>query len=198
MTGPRLLVIEDDPETRELIVEELVEAGFVVETAADGAAGLAAMLAAPPCLVLCDISMPVRSGFDLLGDLVRTHRALDHVPFVFLTALADRDTELRGRRMGADDFVAKPIDFDLLVEIIRARLSGSPARRRQPEVPLSARELEALTWVARGKSSADAAVLMGVAERTVNFHVENAMRKLEVGSRVQAALLAARAGMIRP
>lgn len=193
-----LLVIEDDPETRELIVEELSEAGFTVKTAGDGAAGLQAMLDFQPDLVICDISMPIRSGFDLLEDLGSGYPQLDSIPFIFLTAFADRDTELHGRRLGADDFVTKPIDFDLLVEIVRARLSRGPARIRRLDVQLTGREAEALTWAARGKSSADAAILMNVTERTVNFHVENAMRKLGVGSRIQAALLAARAGLIRP
>ena len=193
-----LLVIEDDAETRELIVEELSEAGFEVSTAEDGEAGLRAILTLRPDLVLCDISMPVSSGFDVLERLTTAHPDLAEIPFVFLTALADRETELRGRRLGADDFVTKPIDFDLLVEILRARLAGRTARAGRMAVSLSEREAEALTWAARGKSSAEAAMLMGVTERTVNFHVENAMRKLGVGSRIQAALLAVRTGMIRP
>ncbi|HYC01827.1 MAG TPA: response regulator transcription factor [Azospirillaceae bacterium] len=194
----KLLVIEDDGGTRELLIEELSEAGFEVLPAVDGRAGLEAMLRHRPDLVLCDIAMPVRSGFDLLRALVDGHPELADIPFVFLTAFADRETELAGRRLGADDFVTKPIDFDLLVEVVRARLSGSTVRAARSPVQLSDREAEALTWVARGKSSGDAAVLMNVAERTVNFHVENAMRKLGVGSRVQAALAAARIGLIRP
>ncbi len=198
MSGPLLLVVEDDPGTAELLVEALGEAGFRVETAPDGRAGLAAMRDLRPDLVLCDISMPGLSGLDLLAELAGGHPALDAIPFVFLTALADRGTELRARRMGADDFVAKPVDLDLLVEVVRARLSGGTVRAARGAPELTARELEALTWVARGKSSADAATLMGVAERTVNFHVENAMRKLGVASRVQAALVAARVGLVKP
>lgn len=194
----KILVIEDDPETRELLLEELIDAGFEVHTADDGEEGLELMLSSSPDLVLSDISMPVCSGMELLSKLADSHPELDGIPFVFLTAFSDRETELRGRRLGADDFITKPIDFDLLIEIVRARLCGISVRSRRPSPHLSSRETEALTWVARGKSSSDAAVLMGVTERTVNFHVENAMRKLGVGSRVQAALLAARANLIRP
>ena len=76
-----------------------------------------------PDLVLSDISMPVMSGFELLERLT-TRAAILKMPFVFLTALTDRDNELKGRQLGADDYVTKPIDFDMLATIITARLAG--------------------------------------------------------------------------
>ena len=67
--------------------------------------------------------MPVMSGFELLERLVALAPRFSNA-FVFLTALTDRDSELKGRRLGADDYVTKPIDFDLLAAIITARLAG--------------------------------------------------------------------------
>jgi DNA-binding CsgD family transcriptional regulator len=75
----------------------------------------------------------------------------------------------------------------LLVEIIRGRLAHSPGSA-PVQFTLTDREIEALTWVARGKSSTDIAVIMSVSERTVNFHIQNVIRKLGVATRVQAAI----------
>lgn len=193
----RLLCIEDDPDTRALLVEELVEAGYDVRAAQDGAEGLTEALGFRPDLILCDVMLPRLSGFDLLekyGALVP-----NVPPFIFLTALTDRENVLRGRRLGADDYVTKPIDFDILLEIVKRRLSrAAPASPTASGHDLTDREVETLTWVARGKSSSEIAEMLGISERTVNFHVENVMRKLDVVSRVQAAVVAVQSGWIKP
>src|ERR1700757_5464076 len=123
-TQKKILCIEDDRETAALIAEELVDRGYEVTVAHDGREGLAAILRTMPDLVLSDISMPVMSGFELLERLTALAPRFGTMPFVFLTALTDRDTELKGRQLGADDYVTKPIDFDLLATIITARLNG--------------------------------------------------------------------------
>lgn len=193
----RLLCIEDDPDTRALLVEELEEAGYTVRAANDGAEGLTEALAFRPDLILCDIMLPRLSGFDLLEKYSALVPSVP--PFIFLTALTDRDNVLRGRRLGADDYVTKPIDFDILIEIVKRRLTrAAPAPNTLGNHELTEREIETLTWVARGKSSSEIAEMLGISERTVNFHVENVMRKLDVVSRVQAAVVAVQSGWIRP
>ena len=111
-----------------------------------------------PDLILCDISMRVMSGFEVLENLTSIAPRFGNMPFVFLTALTDRNSELKGRRLGADDYVTKPIDFDVLVAIITARLTNV-ARTDiwAREVQLNDREAETLTWVARGKTSVEIA-----------------------------------------
>jgi DNA-binding response OmpR family regulator len=109
----KILCIEDDRETAALIAEELAERGYDVHLAYDGREGFAAILRAMPDLVLSDISMPVMSGFELLDRLAALAPRFRSMPFVFLTALTDRDNELKGRQLGADDYVTKPIDFDM-------------------------------------------------------------------------------------
>ena len=130
----RILCIEDDRETAALITEELADRGFAVSVAHDGREGLAAILRQTPDLVLCDISMPFMSGFDVLERLTEIAPGFGYMPFVFLTALADRENELKGRRLGADDFITKPVDFDVLVAIVTARLARVPRNvtRRNP------------------------------------------------------------------
>jgi DNA-binding NarL/FixJ family response regulator len=195
----RILCIEDDRETAALIAEELADRDFEVSTAYDGQEGFVAILRDKPDLVLCDIGVPIMSGFEVLERLTELAPRLGRVPFVFLTALADRDTELKGRRLGADDYVTKPIDFDILATIINARLAGVARTKLGPKLPrLNEREIEALTWVARGKTSAQIAGRLGLVKRTVDFHIDNAKIKLTASTRTEAVIKAVAAGLIEP
>jgi DNA-binding NarL/FixJ family response regulator len=195
----RILCIEDDRETAALIAEELVERGYEVSLAGDGREGFAAILKDMPDLVLSDISMPVMSGFEILERLTALAPRFRNMPFVFLTALSDRDNELRGRQLGADDYVTKPIDFEVLATIITARLAGIARMELWPKlVALNDREVEALTWVARGKTSAEIAQILGLSKRTIDFHIDNARNKLGAATRTQAVIKAADGGLIEP
>jgi len=139
------------------------------------------------------------NGFEVLERLNALAPRLPNVPFAFLTALADRDNELRARRLGADDYVTKPIDFDVLEMIIKARLAGVARNEMWPKLAmLNDREIEALTWVARGKTSAQIADLVGLSKRTVEFHLDNARIKLDAATRTQAAVKAAIGKLIEP
>ena len=202
MTGARkkrILCIEDDAETAALIAEELVERGYEVTIAGDGREGFAAILKNMPDLVLSDISMPVMSGFEVLERLTALAPRFRNMPFVFLTALSDRDNELRGRQLGADDYVTKPIDFDVLATIITARLAGVARMELWPKlVDLNDREVEALTWVARGKTSAEIAQILALSKRTIDFHIDNARSKLGAATRTEAVIKAADGGLIEP
>ena len=195
----KILCIEDDPGTRELLVEELEEAGFTVDAHGDGAAGLAAIAAWRPDLILCDLDLPEISGFDILRSIPQVGAEFRAIPFIFLTAYGQRENLITARRLGCDEYIVKPIDFELLIETVRNRIARSPVRAEPAAaVRLTDREVEALTWSARGKSSTDIAVLMNVSERTVNFHIDNAIRKLDVATRIQAAVKAALIGLIAP
>jgi DNA-binding response OmpR family regulator len=195
----KILCIEDDRETAALIAEELVDRGYEVTVAHDGREGLAAILRTMPDLVLSDISMPVMSGFELLERLIALAPRFSKMPFVFLTALTDRDNELRGRQLGADDYVTKPIDFELLATIISARLAGVARTGLWPKtVGLNDREVEILTWVARGKTSAEIAQIIGLTKRTVDFHIDNARGKLGAATRTEAVIKATTGRLIEP
>jgi DNA-binding NarL/FixJ family response regulator len=195
----KILCIEDDRETAALIAEELVDRGYDVSVAHDGREGLAAILRIMPDLVLSDISMPAMSGFELLESLVALAPRFSKMPFVFLTALTDRDNELKGRQLGADDYVTKPIDFELLATIITARLAGVARLGLKPaSAPLNEREVEVLTWAARGKTSAEIAKILDLTKRTVDFHIDNARSKLGAATRTEAVLKAATGRLIEP
>jgi DNA-binding NarL/FixJ family response regulator len=182
-----------------LIAEELNDRGFRVSTAFNGEEAFHAIVESHPDIVLADILMPVLSGFALLQRLVACAPRFNSIPFVYLTALSDRANELKARQLGADDYVIKPIDFDILNAIIQSRLARVVRPAVSPRtVDLTDREAETLTWAARGKTSSEIAQILGLTKRTVDFHIDNARLKLNATSRIHAAVKAAAGQLIEP
>jgi two-component system, sensor histidine kinase and response regulator len=121
MPGESILVVEDEVAVRDLIVTILEEEGYRVLGAGDGEEGLARMATAVPDLVVSDINMPKMGGYAFY-DAVRARPHWDRVPFVFLTGQGEHRDVLAGKKLGADDYLVKPIlPADLLVSV-RARL----------------------------------------------------------------------------
>jgi DNA-binding response OmpR family regulator len=194
----KILCVEDDRDTAALICEELVDRGFEVRVAYNGRDALSAILKEPPNLVLSDIGMPGMSGFELLERLTSMEPRFESMPFVFLTALGDHDNELKGWQLGADDYLTKPVDYDVLAALISARLARVARSAIWPKhVDLRERELEALTWAARGKTFWEIGEILGLSKRTVEFHLDNARRKLGVATRTQALIKAATGHLIQ-
>jgi DNA-binding NarL/FixJ family response regulator len=195
----KILCIEDDREIAALIAEELDERGFDVALAYNGQEGLLSIMRATPDLVLCDISMRSMGGFEVLERLNELSPRLGKLPFVFLTALVDRDSELKGRLLGADDYVTKPIDFERLAYIIHARIEGIARAKLLPQfAKLNDHEVKLLTLVARGNTSVEIAHQLSISKRTVDFHIDNARTKLRAATRTEAVLKAAAGGLIKP
>ncbi|HEV7346224.1 MAG TPA: response regulator [Devosia sp.] len=117
----RILCVEDEADLRADLCEELVASGYSVDEAGNGRDALSKLQAQTYDLVLCDITMPHMSGLDLLKE-VRKEPSLGNPPFVFLTALAGRQDIIAGKQAGVDDYLTKPIDFDLMLITIAARL----------------------------------------------------------------------------
>jgi DNA-binding response OmpR family regulator len=194
----KILCVEDDRDTASLICEELVDRGFEVRVAYNGRDALSAILKEPPNLVLSDIGMPGMSGFELLERLTSMEPRFESMPFVFLTALGDHDNELKGWQLGADDYLTKPVDYDVLAALISARLARVARSAIWPKhVGLREREVEALTWAARGKTFWEIGEILGLSKRTVEFHLDNARRKLGVATRTQALIKAATGHLIQ-
>ncbi len=129
------LVIEDDALIRENLIELLSEEGFQAQGAENGRVGLEAALKSPPALIICDVRMPDLDGFGVL-EAIRQNPATRAVPFIFLSAKADRADVRAGMNMGADDYVTKPFTRAELLEAIRARIVRQESLRSAPEIPV--------------------------------------------------------------
>lgn len=122
MNAPLILCIEDEPSLRDDIAAELREASYRVIAVGDAQEALDQLDSRRPDLILCDIVMPGMDGHALLAHLRATRPNFDDIPFVFLTALSSREQMIEGHRAGADDYLTKPIDYDLLRAMVAARL----------------------------------------------------------------------------
>lgn len=120
-----VLVIEDEQGIRENLERFLQLEGHAVFSAANGRAGLEHIRDHPPDLILCDVMMPEMTGFELLGEL-RKEPGLARIPFVFITASAEKDDISRGLDLGAADYVTKPFNLVTLADLVRRRLSEAP------------------------------------------------------------------------
>ncbi|NIX77616.1 helix-turn-helix transcriptional regulator [Microvirga terricola] len=121
-TQKTILCIEDEEDLRIDLAEELATANYHVLQASNGTEALALLEKHRPDLVLCDITMPGLGGYGVLKAM-REQGGLADVPFIFLTALAGRNDVLVGKQAGADDYLVKPIDYEILLASIEARLN---------------------------------------------------------------------------
>ena len=116
-----LLLIEDNNEIRENTAEILELAGYKVVAAENGKVGVEMALQQKPDLIICDIMMPVLDGYGVLH-LLNKNPELKGIPFIFLTAKAERGDFRKGMEMGADDFITKPFSDIELLNAIDSRL----------------------------------------------------------------------------
>ncbi|MBF2718241.1 response regulator [Agrobacterium vitis] len=129
MSKITILCIEDEDAIRTLVVEELEDAGFKTLQASNGREGLEVILTKWPDIVICDITMPEMDGHQVMAEIQINHPEFSNVPFIFLTALADRDNMIAGLQSGAADYLTKPIDFDILL----AKITGCVTRIENDE-----------------------------------------------------------------
>ena len=104
---PKLLLIDDDNSLTELLGSYLTDQGFCIKVAKDGSEGFRFMFDYRPDLVILDVTMPKRDGWETLKRI----REVSDLPVIMLTARDDELDILRGFSMGADDYVTKPFSF---------------------------------------------------------------------------------------
>src|SRR5205823_1421352 len=161
----RVLVVDDDDVVRGLVRDGLAREGFDVHDVADGASALAALEDHPASLVILDVNLPARGGFEVLSAI----RANSRVPVILLTGRVDEIDRVLGLELGADDYVVKPFSPRELAARVRAvlhrtaadahhtlafgELTIDPVARevelRGELVDLTAREFDLLLFLAR-------------------------------------------------
>jgi len=125
-----VLIVEDDPNIRELLQLYLEKAGYAVTLAADGGQGLAKFRAIKPNLVLLDVMMPVMDGWSVC----RAIRAESSTPVIMLTAKGETDDKVTGLKAGADDYVTKPFEMKELLARIEAVLRRTDRTAEETKV----------------------------------------------------------------
>jgi len=117
----KILVVDDDPNMRELLALHLRNAGYAVQTAADGIAGGYQVLSKKPDLIICDIQMPHLDGFAFVAAL-REDPGVRDIPVIFLTTATD--VEHRCKALGAAGYLHKPTRADRLISFIAEKIKG--------------------------------------------------------------------------
>jgi len=162
----KILIVEDEPRSREFLVKGLRESGFIVDAAADGEEGFYRVRESEYDLVVLDIMLPGRDGWSVLEQM----RALGRqTPVLFLTARDAVEDRVRGLELGADDYLVKPfawaeflarvrtllrrapqrVNETLLVGDLELDLSRMKARRGSRVIDLTAKEFQLLSFLAR-------------------------------------------------
>ncbi|WP_109829895.1 response regulator [Reichenbachiella versicolor] len=154
----RILLIEDNDAVRENTSEILELAGYEMITAANGKEGIEILKTTTPDLIICDIMMPELDGYGVLHILMK-NPSTAHIPFIFLTAKAERSDMRKGMNLGADDYLTKPFDDIELLDAVEARISRSEQMKKDYEPSISgldsffndAKEIESLKQLSKDK-----------------------------------------------
>jgi len=199
--GPTVFVVDDYAPGRRSISRLLRAAGFAVTAFASAKEFLAQYDAeAPGCLVL-DLAMPAVSGLELQGLLADRGSLL---PIIFLTAYGDIPKSVQAMKLGASDFLTKPVNDEDLLAAVRVAIEKHRAlRREQAELSeirarlatLTPREREVLEYVVAGKMNKQIAGELGTVEQTVKIHRAHVMQKMRVQSVAELVRLTERCGI---
>ena len=116
-----ILVVDDDPNLRELLRLHLTAAGYDVAVAEDAIAAGYLVLRSTPDLILCDVEMPHLDGFDFIAAM-KADRSVPDIPVIFLTSMEEGDQ--RGKSVGAVGYLTKPVRADKLLALVAAHVPG--------------------------------------------------------------------------
>lgn len=133
VTRKRILLVDDDPLTLQMLSDILQASGFEILTACDGAEGLTRARAERPDLLIMDVMMPKLDGFKV-ARFLKSDRTYRHIPIIMLTARAGAGDAELSRQAGADCHLMKPVDPEALLKhakrLLETAPSGTPEERR--------------------------------------------------------------------
>jgi NarL family two-component system response regulator LiaR len=211
MNPIRLLVVDDHAIVRQglrAIIRVTADLELVGE-ADNGRAAVDLATTLKPDVILMDLVMPEVDGVTAIALIKRDQQA---IRIIALTTFVEADLVLGAVQAGADGYLLKDVDVQELTRAIRTVHAGQPylhpeatrhllqatARPDPTTERLTGREQEVLAFVARGLTNRQIADSLAISEKTVSVHVSNMLNKLGLASRTQAALYAARVGLIPP
>jgi FixJ family two-component response regulator len=206
MTEPSatVYVVDDEPEMLKALERLLGAAGFSVQTFPSPEQFLAQHDDTAPGCILLDLAMPDLNGLELQQALQAQGSTL---PIVFLTGRGDIASSVRAMKLGAADFLTKPVDAAELIAAVDAALARNRERRADRAerhlvasrlAALTAREREVFALIVQGRLNKQIAAECGTVEKTIKFHRANLMRKLGVRTVADLVRLAERAGTDNP
>ena len=117
----KILVVDDNQDSRLLLAAILRKEGFTLDEAADGTSALQICREEPPDLILLDIVMPVKDGYETCREL-KDHPKTEHIPVIFLSAKGDTSDKVKGLHLGAVDYITKPFDKAEVVARVKTQL----------------------------------------------------------------------------
>jgi FixJ family two-component response regulator len=203
MTAPDIVhVVDDDASWRKSVGRLLRAAGYQVVLYDSAEQFLqAATTDAPGCMLL-DIRMPGLSGLNLQQRLLDDSR--QRLPIVFLSGHGDIPTTVLAMKAGAENFLTKPVDTEVLLEAVRKAVEACRedqtrrqrlAKQQACVAALTPTERKVFDLVVRGKLNKQIASELGTVERTIKWHRHNIMEKLQLGSLAELVSLAERHGL---
>ena len=128
MTAPRVLIIDDDRTLLDLLRVYLTSGGLKIEVAEDAAVAIRTILASPPDLIILDIAMPYLDGMEVLAAL-KSDASTRDIPVIVLTARTDEECFVQANNLGAESFLRKPVERDVLINEIFSKLARHAARK---------------------------------------------------------------------
>ncbi|MCX2721872.1 response regulator [Roseibium salinum] len=132
----KILCVEDEEMLLRDLKEELEDQDYEVLTAKNGQVALELLQTEKPDVIISDMMMPKMDGTAFLKHIRQSRPNLHDVPVIFLTAKATRDDLLEGKRLGVDDYLTKPVDYDLLLATVEASLAQVLRVRKQNQQKL--------------------------------------------------------------
>ena len=193
--GP-LLIVDDDAAFREFVSSLLARVGRPIVEAADGDQAVELALAERPSLVLLDVDVPGRSGYEVCRELRDVYG--EDLPIIFVSGRRTEPLDLvAGLLIGADDYVSKPFRSAELLARVRRHLSRAPhSLNGSSGASLTPREQEILELLAAGLDQRAIAAQLVISPKTVATHIQRILGKLGVRSRAQAGAYAHRHGLV--
>lgn len=170
-----IFVVDDDAALRQTLALLLTAAGYRVSQYADASSFLAAARSSKPACVLLDVNLPDCSGLEALRTL---HAENYSVPTLMISGASDIATAVEALKVGAVDFIEKPIEREALLARVRDALPQSAGKTSDVLAQLTRRERDVLAQITAGASNKEAAQRLGISPRTVEVHRARVMEKL--------------------